>query len=1117
MRIFVLFLVMLSACFQAATAQLLRVPADCPDIQSAIDRASPGDTVLVEEGRYFENINFRGKSILLASLFLLDGDTSHISRTIIDGSRYSHKDSASVVTLDSGEDSTSVLYGFTITGGRGSYRSGIVVDSAMEARSYIVGGGILIYKSGGRLISNIIENNQLSSRNDVRGSMGGGIYLEASDESEFILQNNIIRFNRIKGIEGWGGGLGILGGRVLLEHNVVIKNSINTEWLSVGGGIYLQNIAGNPDEKEMLIRNNVIAANSSNSLADMGIGSGLAAGFFLQENMLRIHHNLICNNSTNGIGGGFYCFESRAWVSENLIFNNRADMYGSSMVLEMENTLNMDYNHLWEGEIWIATHHTIHELKLADSYGRNFVQHSWNGEEAYSQHFSIDPSSGGIYIGERENMITFRPQTVPLNAFAPPVILLDFRHKQNTKQAIPVNRLLLSHERDFLKFKIAPLEIDHTCLLQYTQDDYQFRYFMKGVDSDTVITGMAMTARYRDLKPGRYSFWVGHNNPDGSWNPAGIKMDIIMRNPWYRSAIAYAAYALFLILLTTILIRFRTRRLNRERLRLEREVAMQTHELQDKNEQLLEMEAMRTRFFTDVSHEIRTPLSLIVGPLDQLSRQSYPDPRIKYWLSLIMRNSQRLLGMVNQLLDISRLDAGHMKMVLEESDLISHIRMVVLEFQSMADRKDISYIIDIPEKELKVFYDRDKMEKVLTNLLSNAFRFTPPAGIVTCRIKIIPGFSGNEQVRIIIADTGPGVPAMERDKIFERFFRGEKESGDIHGGTGIGLALTRELVQTMHGSVLLKSLEGKGSVFIVTLPLGKDHLLEGEYIIKDREPADAILHFHDIDGGRKIKEGEQFGEILSAESTRILLVEDNEELRAFMVESLQPEFQLLEAGDGHEGLELVRSEMPDLVISDVMMPGMDGLELCKQLKQDELSSHIPLILLTARSTSKDRIEGFYQGADDYIFKPFSNDELKTRIRNLLEQRDRLKKKYSGMVGMNWEEINVNNLDEKFLKKVIGIISEHLREPDFNVGQLQELSSISREHLYRKLLAITGESPSALIRKLRLKTAASLLQQQSLSVTEVCLHVGFSNPSHFARSFKKEYGVSPNQYRKEPVS
>ena len=470
------------------------------------------------------------------------------------------------------------------------------------------------------------------------------------------------------------------------------------------------------------------------------------------------------------------------------------------------------------------------------------------------------------------------------------------------------------------------------------------------------------------------------------------------------------------------------------------------------------------------------------------------------------------MQLVNQLLDISRLDAGRMKLVLVHQDVIRHMGILVQEYSSLAESRHIRYITDIPEMECNTWYDRDKMEKVATNLLSNAFKYTPDQGTVTFRLKFLgPTGGGKDQaLRILVADTGRGIAEGDRDKIFERFYRSQEVEHGESSGTGVGLSLTRELVSLMKGEIEVRSLEGKGTVCNVTIPVGKSHLEKSEYVEKEEEPetfAETVsIAFEDQES---VKQGAPVAEA----EAELLIVEDNAELRHFIMGNLSDGYRVSGAVNGSEGLEKAFTDIPDLVISDVMMPGLDGMELCRRLKADERTSHVPVILLTARATSGDKIEGLEQGADDYISKPFDMAELRVRVRNLLTQRKKLKKKYMGMVGLDWDKLIVTTLDEKFLKKITSVISQRMDDSEFNVGTLQQEMAMSRYNLFRKLKALTGDTPSGLIRTLRLKTAAAMLEKGDDSITRIAVDTGFSNSSLFAQVFKKEYGMTPGEYRK----
>jgi len=1089
-------------------AQVWHVPRNHPSIQAAIDAAELGDTVLVAEGTYFENVDFRGKALTLASHFLLDSDTTHISRTVINGSGAKDLTRASVVSLRSGEDSTSVLCGFTITGGTGSFLMDVHTEPDMKGWRNMCGGGVLMHRSGGKIIHNIIEYNQVQT-DTVRGAYGGGILANVNEGRTAIIRSNIIRKNFIRKRQGWGAGICLFGGRILVEQNVILDNSIDVEILAVGAGIFYQNDSTEGGARQVLIRNNIIARNRTSSSSNLDMGGGISLCYGFEEEVLEINHNIICENHTNGIGGGIHSFSGRGLVQGNLIFDNKAEMYGDQIATEQRQRLVLDYNHLWEGTVWLATSGFLSKLHVNLESTVGMIGYLERRDPSPTDRYSINPQNGDLFVGEKEGMLSFRPKTVPLNAFAPPTVIVDFR-KLESRYSEPHNiQLDLSHEENNLKFKLSVLELADIDVYKDSPRGFEFRYILEKWEKDTAKTGMEMTVQYQNLKPGRYNFWVTRSKDEINWDPKGVSLKLRIHPPWYRSGLALGLYVLFLVILITGITALRTSRLRKEKRFLEKEVARRTKELSEKNAQILEMERIKIQFFTDVSHEIRTPLSLISGPLDQLISQEYRDPRIIRWLSLIRRNSQRLNMLINQILDISRLDAGHMKLVLEESDVCGHIRLLAGEFFSLAESKNIRYIIDIPEEKMITCYDCEKVEKVCTNLLSNAFKFTLPGGTVTCRLKILKGAQGGQdpQIRLLVADTGSGIPAGIQDKIFDRYYRGEDESSRLSSGTGIGLSITKELVRIMHGEIVIKSKVGEGTIFMVTFPAGCAHLKKEEYIMKESSDQLAAESFALEDKTRQPKE-----EMMENGHVSILVVEDNRDLQAFLLENLAAEFRVQGAYDGEQGLSMATSELPDLIITDVMMPGgLDGMEMCRRLKTDERTSHIPVVILTAKATGKDKITGLEQGADDYIIKPFSLDELLVRIRNLLKQRERLRKKYSGLIGVDWEEISVTTLDEQFLKKVLGIISQNMTDFNFNVSSLQENMSMSREHIFRKLKALTGESPSNLIRVMRLKAAASLLENGEESITSISMQVGFSNPSYFSQCFKAYFGQSPSEY------
>lgn len=1102
--------------FHPSPGQVIRIPEDHSSIQQGINMAEDGDTVLIEEGTYYENINFAGKAITVASYFILDGDTSHIHNTIINGSRTRNPDTASVVTLWSGEDTTSILAGLTITGGKGtivSHIHNILIQHGFDKTKYRAGGGILMENSGGKIIYNIIEGNHISAWEGVRGALGCGILAAVNRQHRAVFHGNIIRNNNIEAKHGWGGGLSLHGGGILFEHNIVENNKMDTYEHCVGAGMFFEHEKQPGTIEECIIRNNIISGNSLISRDNYAFGGGMAINFKYDSGKVKIHNNIITDNLCQGKGGAIYCFQSRIELSENLIFDNIATVVEDEICLDGRNEIIKSRNVPWNGKIWLATKEGLVRVHAGSGEIPGTLGPDGWQIKPYSNLFHIEPSTGEISIGPGINALSFSTYDLNVNTFDPPAILVDFRDFQGSETNMEPGpgkrksarryRLDLPYDETFLQVKLEAYKYPG-------KERNMYRYFLRGVDKDT-IERKGYLQMYKDLKPGKYSFWANYSNVNEGWSSDPIEFDIRIHPPPYRSGLAFSYYILLVVILLSVGIRIRMIRLKREKRVLTAEVAKSTSELREKNEKILEMERLKTRFFTDVSHEIRTPLSLISGPLDKLTELEHPDPNTYQWLMMIKRNSKRLLQLVNQLLDISKLDSGFMKLVMEEYDIIKHLRVLANEYLSLAESRKIQYIIELPETEWVSWYDREKVEKIITNLLTNAFKFTPKYGTVTCRGKIIshPINDTDNAIRILVADTGPGIPMPERKKIFERFYRSEEHQYEDVGGTGIGLSLTRELIDLMHGELQVKSLVGKGTVFIMTIPLGRSHLEDSEYVLKRSD-----VENEELVAQAPVENAGFLEDLANETGIGLLLVEDNKDIRKLIKENLPSGYSVSEADDGFRGLELARSVMPDVIISDIMMPGMDGIELCGKIKNDERTSHIPVILLTARATEQDKMEGLETGADDYIIKPFNINELKLKIRNLLTRQERLKRKYSSMIGMDWSELSVTNLDEKFLKKVVSLISDHIDDLEFNVGILQEMMSISREHLYRKLKALTGESPSSLIRTMRLKTAASMLEKSKESITNIALKSGFHNSSSFAQSFKSYYGKSPGEYRKD---
>lgn len=553
---------------------------------------------------------------------------------------------------------------------------------------------------------------------------------------------------------------------------------------------------------------------------------------------------------------------------------------------------------------------------------------------------------------------------------------------------------------------------------------------------------------------------------------------------------------------------------------LEQKVISRTLELENardklfnSNEQLKTAQKIQNSFFTNISHEFRTPLTLILGPTKQLI-EKIQDMDVKENLHLIYRSAKKLNRLVDELLDISKIETGEMKLNASFINLTDLTKEICKSFYPLSEKKKINFQFNKLDGEIYLYVDSIKFEKILNNLLSNAFKFTPEGGNVDLSLR------KGKFAEILITDTGIGIPHDQLDRIFDRFYQVDISSNRTYEGTGIGLALTKELIELHKGKIEVESEEGKGSTFRLYFPLGSAHLSAHEICVEE-----SSLNEIDNDSIRSDAFRNDEDRIISKTKSAIdefknnnmelpvlLVIEDNTDVRTYISKILESNYNICEAIDGDDGFAKSINKIPDLIISDIMMPKMDGFELCNKLKNDMRTSHIPIIMLTAKATLDDKINGLEIGADDYIMKPFDASELKARIKNLLEQRKRLHDHYNKNGLINYGDHSITSQDQIFLEKLTSVINQNIADTNFSVETLAENLAVSKSLLLKKTEALTGDSPNELIKRIRLTKAAKLLENNFGNISQIGLEVGFNNPSYFTECFKKQFGILPSQYR-----
>ncbi len=784
--------------------------------------------------------------------------------------------------------------------------------------------------------------------------------------------------------------------------------------------------------------------------------------------------------------------------------------------------------------LWIGTHFGLCRFNTMTGQVKEFTEADGVPIPFHDYNAAFKGRNGMLYFGGTRGFYSFFPDSIRTNTFIPPVVITNIRlfneslRVDTTRRAIlrkniSYTKLIkLHHDQNDISFEFAALDYSMP-----SRNEYSYR--LEGYEDKWVETGAKnRVATYTNLDPGKYTFRVKGSNSDGLWNEEGASLIVIILKPWWGTALALIIYVLVFISAIAGYIRWRLKKLKKEKLDLENLVNERTRQIEEQkekiifqkdileqqNKQITEHEQLKSRFFANVSHEFRTPLSLIQSPVEEMLDDPGRKEKDKRKLNMIHRNAGRLLNLVNQLLDISKIDGSKMKLELIEDDVMKYIRVITGSFCSLAESKKIEYNLHFSAEIKKSWFDPDKLDKIITNLLSNAFRFTPLNGEIIFSADYGVTHDNHSQSCLFfsVEDNGPGIPAKSIEKIFDRFYQVEESLKKEGGGTGIGLSLARDMARLMYGDITVRSKSGEGTIFSVTLPLGKEHLKDSEFVLLKEAPEKVGYgpEMHENSDEVKINRD---GRSKNGQPI-ILIVEDNRDIRMQLSDNFNSEYLIVEAIDGVTGLAKATEIIPDLVITDLMMPEMDGMELCERLKGDERTSHIPVIMLTARASLDDKLKGYNTGADEYISKPFHMAELKVRTANLIDQRRKLRERFSREITLHPGDISITPLDEKFLNRAIEIIEKHMNDANFGIPEFREEMFMTRSTLFRKLQALTNQSPGDFIRTIRLKRAAILLVENFGNVTEISYEVGFSNLSSFNRSFRKLYGVSPTIYKKQ---
>jgi signal transduction histidine kinase/ligand-binding sensor domain-containing protein/DNA-binding response OmpR family regulator len=799
-----------------------------------------------------------------------------------------------------------------------------------------------------------------------------------------------------------------------------------------------------------------------------------------------------------GTDEGLYCLNKQ--TGEIKSFTTQDGLPGNS-VCAIEDD---DEGNIWFSSLSCISKYSPKENRFTNYYTSDGLQ---GNEFSRSAHFKA--ANGELFFGGINGIAGFIPDRIhskkkEINVYITGFYLFGKPVRKGQKSGkkeildnfvMDASNISLSSNDNVISFELSTLDYDNP-------DEVTYRYMLRNFNAGWVNTSPGENQiSFTNLAPGKYKFMYQAGDKE---NHSEIKtVELTIRPPWYLGIWAKIIYTILILLALYSVYRFISYRIKQRNEMLRLEHADQINEA-------------KLQFFINISHEIRTPMTLIMGPLEKLLMDNrYPDLQNNFLL--IYRNAQRILRLINQLMDIRKIDRGQMHLKARETDIVGFIRDIMQAFEYTAGKKNVDFNFVHEQDAFKVWVDLNNFDKVLFNVFSNAFKFTPEGGRI--QVELTTGTDDStagplkNYFEIRVLDTGIGIDKEQIEKVFERFYQINNELTNSNFGTGVGLHLSRSLVELQHGIIYAENrTDRQGSCFIIRMPLGKAHLKPDEMeIIPEEAPLATFVYSKKDDLFDIELEPEDITKVKAKTKYRILIAEDDLEINNYIKSELAPMYKIIQTGNGKEALNLTLKEKPDLIISDIMMPEMDGITLCRKIKSNVNVDYIPVLLLTAKSKDEDLSEGLDTGADAYMVKPFNPEILKKTVANLLNNRERLKGKFQSQSEGKIEKIDLKSSDEALMERVLKMINENIANPDLSVEMLSAGVGLSRVHLHRKLKELTGQSTRDFIRNIRLKQAGELLRAKKLTISEVAYAVGFSSLSHFSNSFRELYGMTPKEY------